>query len=72
MKALDPTLEVNLRRELQWWREATSIFMTSGHGGCSPHRPAVAARFGQRRLPAALIVRSRERFDGISRQNGDG
>src|SRR5690606_29665203 len=23
--------------ELEIWREATTIFMTSGHGGCGPH-----------------------------------
>ena len=25
------------------WRESTTIFMTSGHGGCSPHGMALAA-----------------------------
>lgn len=30
--------------ELQIWREATTIFMTSGHGGCGPHGLALAAK----------------------------
>ena len=29
--------------ELQIWREATTIFMLAGHGGCSPHGLALAA-----------------------------
>jgi ribosomal protein S18 acetylase RimI-like enzyme len=29
--------------ELRLWREATTIFMTSGHGGCSAHGLALAA-----------------------------
>jgi hypothetical protein len=28
---------------LQIWREATTVFMTSGHGGCSPQGLALAA-----------------------------
>lgn len=30
--------------ELEIWREATTIYMTSGHGGCGPHGLARAAR----------------------------
>lgn len=30
--------------ELDLWREATTVFMQAGHGGCSPHGLAVAAR----------------------------
>lgn len=29
--------------ELDLWREATTVFMQAGHGGCSPHGLAVAA-----------------------------
>lgn len=32
------------REELQIWREATTIFMTAGHGGCHPVGLALAAR----------------------------
>lgn len=43
MKALDPATELGQRLELQLWREATSIFMASGHGGCGPYGIALAA-----------------------------
>lgn len=43
MHALRPTTAMDRRSELQLWREATTIFMTSGHGGCSPHGLALAA-----------------------------
>lgn len=40
--------------ELEIWREATTIFMTSGHGGCGPHGLARAAL--KRGLSVALHV----------------
>jgi ribosomal protein S18 acetylase RimI-like enzyme len=43
MAALDPTYQPSRRDELQLWREATTIYMTSGHGGCGPHGLALAA-----------------------------
>lgn len=43
MKALDPALEPDRTLELRLWREATTIFMTSGHGGCGPFGLALAA-----------------------------
>lgn len=43
MQALDPTGALDRARELRLWREATLIFMTSGHGGCGPHGLALAA-----------------------------
>ncbi len=43
MKALDPALELNRKLELRLWREATTIFMTSGHGGCGPYGLALSA-----------------------------
>ncbi|MDR9467536.1 GNAT family N-acetyltransferase/peptidase C39 family protein [Marinospirillum sp.] len=43
MKAQDEGLELNRSLELQLWREATSIFMTTGHGGCGPRGLALAA-----------------------------
>ncbi len=43
MKALDPTLELDRKLELRLWREATTIFMTSGHGGCGPYGLALSA-----------------------------
>ncbi|MBK7541043.1 MAG: GNAT family N-acetyltransferase/peptidase C39 family protein [Candidatus Competibacteraceae bacterium] len=43
MKALDPVMELNRKLELRLWREATTIFMTSGHGGCGPYGLALSA-----------------------------
>ncbi len=43
MKSLNPDYEMSRREELQIWREATAIFMTSGHGGCSPHGLSLSA-----------------------------
>lgn len=43
MKSLHPQMELSRRLELRIWREATSIFMTSGHGGCSPYGLALSA-----------------------------
>jgi ribosomal protein S18 acetylase RimI-like enzyme len=37
-RPLDPGLEFQL------WREATTIFMTAGHGGCAPYGLAVALK----------------------------
>lgn len=43
MRALDPHSLMDQREELRLWREATTIFMTSGHGGCGPEGLALAA-----------------------------
>lgn len=43
MKSLRPGLELERMLELRVWREATTIFMTSGHGGCGPFGLALAA-----------------------------
>ncbi len=43
MKALDPMIDLNRSLELRLWREATTIFMTSGHGGCGPYGLALSA-----------------------------
>lgn len=40
---LDPSLVLNRKLELRIWREATTIYMTSGHGGCGPYGLALAA-----------------------------
>ncbi|MCF7992641.1 MAG: GNAT family N-acetyltransferase/peptidase C39 family protein [Thiohalocapsa sp.] len=44
MQALTPELSLDRTLELRIWREATTIFMTSGHGGCGPFGLALAAR----------------------------
>jgi ribosomal protein S18 acetylase RimI-like enzyme/predicted double-glycine peptidase len=43
MKALDSDIVLDRMLELRIWREATTIFMTSGHGGCGPLGLALAA-----------------------------
>jgi len=43
MQALDNTQQNDRSEEMQIWREATTIFMTSGHGGCHPLGLALAA-----------------------------
>lgn len=44
MAALEPGLVPTRALELTLWREATTIFMTSGHGGCDPVGMAVALK----------------------------
>lgn len=43
MRALTPSVTFDRRHELRLWRESTTIFMTSGHGGTSPFGLALAA-----------------------------
>jgi ribosomal protein S18 acetylase RimI-like enzyme len=43
MKALQPGLEIDRKLELRIWRESTTIFMTSGIGGCDPFGLALSA-----------------------------
>jgi ribosomal protein S18 acetylase RimI-like enzyme len=43
MGALNSRIPLNPKLELRLWREATTIFMTSGHGGCGPYGMALAA-----------------------------
>jgi ribosomal protein S18 acetylase RimI-like enzyme len=43
MGSLDPQRRLGQEEELDIWREATTIFMTSGHGGCHPLGLALAA-----------------------------
>ena len=44
MQALDKNIQPDISEEMHLWREATTIFMTSGHGGCHPLGLAIAAR----------------------------
>lgn len=55
MRAVDPELKLDRRLELRVWREATTIFMTSGHGGCGPYGLALAA--ANRGHEVELLVR---------------
>ncbi len=55
MKALNPTLTLDRMLELRLWREATTIYMTSGHGGCGPYGLALSAY--HRGFDVAMYVR---------------
>lgn len=54
MAHFDPTFEPSALMEVRLWREATTIFMMSGPGGCEPFGLAVAAR--DNGLDAEIIV----------------
>jgi ribosomal protein S18 acetylase RimI-like enzyme len=43
MKSLNPELALDRKLELRIWRESTTIFMASGHGGCGPYGMALSA-----------------------------
>ena len=43
MQALNKKTQADRSMKLQLWREATTIYMTSGHGGSSPHGLELAA-----------------------------
>jgi len=60
MKALNPEQELSRREELRLWREATTIFMTSGLGGCGPQGLALAA--ARRGFGAEIYLNSPETF----------
>ena len=43
MAALDPDIIIDRVAEIRIWREATTVFMAAGHGGCGPFGLALAA-----------------------------
>ena len=43
MSALDPAIAMSQAAEIRLWREATTVFMAAGHGGCGPFGLARAA-----------------------------
>ncbi len=43
MAALDADTVLDRAEEIRIWREATTVFMAAGHGGCGPHGLALAA-----------------------------
>jgi ribosomal protein S18 acetylase RimI-like enzyme len=44
MRALDASVRVDQTAEIRLWRESTTVFMTSGLGGCSPEGLALAVQ----------------------------
>jgi ribosomal protein S18 acetylase RimI-like enzyme len=69
MASLEPTTELTQSHELSLWREGTTIFMTSGHGGCHPFGLALAAH--KRGFISEVLVNTREPLflDGVRSEN---
>ena len=69
MAALDSNTELSQSHELALWREGTTIFMTSGHGGCHPFGLALAAN--KRGFTSEVIVNTSEPLflDGVRSDN---
>ena len=44
MNALNPRIKPTQSLEIKLWREATTIFMLKGHGGCGPRGLAISAK----------------------------
>lgn len=57
MHALDRKMTMTAIDELRIWRESTTVFMTAGHGGCSPYGLALAAH--QRDFDVELFMSDR-------------
>jgi len=57
MRHFDPKLRLDRTLELVLWKEATTVFMTAGLGGCEPFGLAVAA--GRRGYRAEVLVPGR-------------
>lgn len=58
MAALDSTARPSQELELDIWREATTIYMTAGHGGCHPIGLALAAQ--SREFQATVMINKTE------------
>ncbi len=63
MKSLEPSRKNERIEEIQIWREATTIFMTSGHGGCGPHGLALGA-FKRGFSPSSISTRQDSFYRG--------
>ena len=69
MGALVPARVALRREELQIWREATTVFMTAGHGGCSPQGLALAAWRRGFRVRMQVSVSGPLFLDGVRDQH---
>ncbi|MCB1669767.1 MAG: GNAT family N-acetyltransferase/peptidase C39 family protein [Gammaproteobacteria bacterium] len=58
MTALDRSIRPSQELELDIWREATTIYMTTGHGGCHPIGLALAAQ--SRGFEASVMINNTE------------
>ncbi|MBI3743454.1 MAG: peptidase C39 family protein [Chloroflexi bacterium] len=57
MKHFTPRLRMDMSLEIELWKESTTVFMTSGLGGCGPFGMAVAAQ--RRGYPTRVMLTSR-------------
>lgn len=69
MGALQPERQLTRREELRLWREATTIYMTAGHGGCSPQGLALAAWRRGFRVKLALSASGPLFLDGVRNED---
>lgn len=69
MAGLKPSYKLSQSEEMQIWREATTIFMTSGHGGCHPLGLALAAK--KRGFRAEVWINQRQPLfvEGVRQEN---
>ena len=69
MRGLSKKYQPTQHEELQIWREATTIFMTSGHGGCHPIGLALAAT--HRNYPVEVWINKETTLfvDGVRGEN---
>ncbi|WP_016957637.1 GNAT family N-acetyltransferase/peptidase C39 family protein [Catenovulum agarivorans] len=65
MATLDNNYTPNQNDELHLWREATTIFMTSGHGGCHPVGLALALQKRQFNVKVFLNQSDTLFLDGV-------
>jgi ribosomal protein S18 acetylase RimI-like enzyme len=65
MASLNADVDCSIEVELDIWREATTVFMTSGHGGCHPFGLALAAQ--RRGFSSSVWVNSEQPLfvDGV-------
>ena len=69
MAGLNSAYKLRLNEELEIWREATTIFMTSGHGGCHPLGLALAATKRGYNAEAWINQRQPLFVDGVRSEN---
>jgi ribosomal-protein-alanine acetyltransferase len=69
MGALQRNRLLERREELQIWREATTVFMSSGHGGCSPQGLALAASHRGFRVRLQLSMSGPLFLDGVRNEH---
>ncbi len=69
MAGLDKNYPMSLAEELQIWREATTIFMTSGHGGCHPLGLALAGNKRSYTVEVWLNQKNPLFIDGVRDEN---